>query len=661
LKHFGDICKISGKEVPTVNVIIGGSPCQDLSVAGKRAGLNGERSGLFMEQIRIIKEMREKDEQSGRKGTDIRPRFMVWENVPGAFSVNDGKDFAAVLEEIIRVVDKEAPDIHVPKDGWTLSGCYMGSGYSVAWRVLDAQFWGVPQRRRRIALVADFGGKCAPEVLFERNGMSWNPKSCSKAWKESSGETENCIGATGELKSEEGRLNPWDVQSKSIYAENSVVGSLCSGTTEGMNIQPCVLQSKEDVEGFGETGLGYWQPGIQTLRAEGENRPSRPSNVIVFTDEETDVTAYGISSFCSNAMLSDNPNSGIYEATTSRTLDLNGGNPACNQGGICIVEPRTYVKQTSPHSADEAPTIVSGDISPTLNTMDNSETRTSVYVVENTDDLIVEMTSTKNTVYTDGIAPTLTARMGTGGNQVHAVLSEIDEPILLESNQNHATITNSGICPTLSASMGLGGGYVPMITEKQKDKKFYVNNGISDYSDSDVASTICARCYKDATDLVLDDEIPCGVDCRNATETPDISGTLQAKDSGGYSYNLNNVVRQKYIVRRLTPLECTRLQGYPDGWVDIGDWVDSKGKLHKDSDSPKYRALGNSIALPPWLYVLSKLNEFCEDKTMASLFSGIDGFPLIWSFLNGKESCVWASEIDEFCIALSKKRFPDTE
>ena len=653
MKHFGDICKISGKEVPTVNVIIGGSPCQDLSVAGKRAGLNGERSGLFMEQIRIIKEMREKDEQSGRKGTDIRPRFMVWENVPGAFSVHDGKDFAAVLEEIIRVVDKEAPDIHVPKDGWTLSGCYMGNGYSVAWRVLDAQFWGVPQRRRRIALVADFGGKCAPEVLFERNGMSWNPKSCSKAWKESSREAENRIGETGEsilgfgetgigywqegiqtlraegenrpsrpsnvvvqsvcIKESDGRLNPLDVQSKSVYSETGVVGSLCSGTTKGMNIQPCVLQEVKD-----------------------------------------EITAYGISSFCSNAMLSDNPDSGVYEATTSRTLDLNGGNPACNQGGICIVEPKTYVKQTSPHSADEAPTIVSGDICPTLNTMDNSETRTSVYVVENTDDLIVEMTSTKNTIYTDGIAPTLTARMGTGGNQVHAVLSNVDEPILLESNQNHATITNSGICPTLSASIGLGGGYVPMITEKQKDKKFYVNNGISDYSDSDVASTICARCYKD-------DEIPCGVDCRNATETPDMSGTLQAKDSGGYSYNLNNVVRQKYIVRRLTPLECTRLQGYPDGWVDIGDWTDSKGKSHKDSDSPKYRALGNSIALPPWLYVLSKLNEFCEDKTMASLFDGISGFPLIWSFLNGKENCVWSSEIDEFCIALSKKRFPDTE
>lgn len=156
--HLGDICKISGRDAPTVNVIIGGSPCQDLSVAGKRAGLSGERSGLFMEQIRIIKEMREKDAESGRTGTDIRPRFMVWENVPGAFSVNGGRDFAAVLEETAKVADKEIPDIPVPADGWANSGCIMGRGFSIAWRVLDAQFFGVPQRRRRIALVADFAG-----------------------------------------------------------------------------------------------------------------------------------------------------------------------------------------------------------------------------------------------------------------------------------------------------------------------------------------------------------------------------------------------------------------------------------------------------------------------------------------------------------------------
>ena len=199
MKHFGDICKISGRDVPIVNVVIGGSPCQDLSVAGKRAGLQGERSGLFMEQIRIIKEMREKDAESGRTGTDIRPRFMVWENVPGAFSVNGGRDFAAVLEETAKVADKEIPDIPVPHDGWSNSGCIMGRGFSVAWRVLDAQFFGVPQRRRRIALVADFAGGAAPEILFERESLSGHSEPCETAWQGTSGDAADSAGTASAI------------------------------------------------------------------------------------------------------------------------------------------------------------------------------------------------------------------------------------------------------------------------------------------------------------------------------------------------------------------------------------------------------------------------------------------------------------------------------
>lgn len=174
MKHLGDITKINGAAATPVNVIIGGSPCQDLSVAGKRAGLAGERSGLFMEQLRIIKEMRKADADNGRTGKQIRPRYMVWENVPGAFSSNKGADFGAVLQETIRVVCKEAPVIPVPKNGWPLAGCLYGESgeWSLAWRVFDAQFWGVPQRRRRIALIADFGGTAAPEILFEREGVS---------------------------------------------------------------------------------------------------------------------------------------------------------------------------------------------------------------------------------------------------------------------------------------------------------------------------------------------------------------------------------------------------------------------------------------------------------------------------------------------------------
>ena len=174
IKQLGDITKINWFEVAPVDCVTGGSPCQDLSVAGKRAGLAGERSGLYMEQIRCIKELRQNDVNNGRTGAMVRPRWMVWENVPGAFSSNGGKDFAAVLEEAVKIVEPKAPSVCVPQGGWPRSGClYDDMGrWSIAWRVHDAQFWGVPQRRKRIALVCDFGGMSAPEVLFERKGLS---------------------------------------------------------------------------------------------------------------------------------------------------------------------------------------------------------------------------------------------------------------------------------------------------------------------------------------------------------------------------------------------------------------------------------------------------------------------------------------------------------
>lgn len=168
--HLGDICQINGAEIEPVDVITGGSPCQDLSIAGNRKGLSGERSGLFMEQIRIIKEMREADRKRGRSGEFVRCRYAVWENVTGAMSSNKGRDFQAVLTEFVRVAEPDAPDVPMPEKGkWPKSGwLYDEMGrWSVAWRVHDAQFWGVPQRRKRIALVADFGGVTAPEILFD--------------------------------------------------------------------------------------------------------------------------------------------------------------------------------------------------------------------------------------------------------------------------------------------------------------------------------------------------------------------------------------------------------------------------------------------------------------------------------------------------------------
>lgn len=194
MKHLGDIAKINGAEIEIVDVITGGSPCQDLSIAGKRAGLAGARSGLFMEQVRIVKEMREHDRKSGRTGDMVRPRFMVWENVPGAFSSNKGRDFAAVLEEIIRIAEPEAPDIEVPEKGWNTWGAYhdeVGGRWSVAWRVHDAQYWGVPQRRRRISIVADFGGDTAGEILFERKSVSGHPAESGTARERLAGNAES--------------------------------------------------------------------------------------------------------------------------------------------------------------------------------------------------------------------------------------------------------------------------------------------------------------------------------------------------------------------------------------------------------------------------------------------------------------------------------------
>lgn len=191
--QLGDIAKIDGRRIPPVDIVTFGSPCQDLSVAGKRAGLDGERSGLFMEAIRIIKEMR--DETSKRADEHVRPRYAVWENVPGAYSSNKGEDFRAVLEELCRVKDRNA-DVPRPADGkWANAGAIVGDGYSVAWRTLDAQSWGVPQRRRRIWLVADLGGQRAPEILFGREGLQRSFKPSREAWEALRRNLEKSTGA----------------------------------------------------------------------------------------------------------------------------------------------------------------------------------------------------------------------------------------------------------------------------------------------------------------------------------------------------------------------------------------------------------------------------------------------------------------------------------
>lgn len=442
MTHFGDITKIRGADVPPVDAVIGGSPCQGLSIAGRRVGLADERSGLFMEQIRVIKEMRR---------SHGKPRWMVWENVPGAFSSNKGEDFGAVLHETIRIICPKAPPVSVPQNGWPTSGCIVGDEWSLAWRVLDAQFWGVPQRRRRIALVADFAGQSAPEILFEREIVS--------------GDSE-----PGEAPRE------------------GTSGAAAAGT------YPAIARSI-------------------TARYDGSPCIDRGPNIV----------------FC----LQGN---GIDRAETA----------GCNGRGW------------------------KEDVSYTLNTIDR---------------------------------PAVCAAFKLGNGERARSIGYAEEQ-----------------SPTLNAECGGNKPAILDMTHTDAAPLTYRQNGFGDYKESDTASSCKQRDFKDATDLCM----------------------------------------QYRTIRRLTPLECERLQGFPDGWTDIGAWTDTKGQVHKESsDSARYRALGNSIAIPPWTYVLRRLSLFTGSAhpTMASLFDGIGGFPLIWQRLNGEGTCLWASEIEEFPIAVTKYHF----
>ena len=468
--HLGDIKKIH--DPPFVDCITFGSPCQDLSIAGKRAGLAGERSGLFMEAVRIIKEM---EEQSG----GLYPTFAIWENVPGAFSSNKGNDFHAVLEELARIKEPEV-SIPRPENGkWAKSGFIAGNGCSIAWRTLDAQHWGVPQRRRRIAIVVDFGGQRAGEILFERTGMSRNTEPRIQTWK-------------GIAR------NPAD----STAGHDRVVG----GEEERVAVLPINDKATR------------WNGGGKTRKHDGSGN------------------GLGVGS-----------------------------------------------------EKDPMFTITAGDKHAVLcraNGQSNAETL-------------------------EDCAPTL--------NCNH------EQPIVFESHSQDARYTQQGnTSPACTAQWGTGGNNMPLVAFS---KEAY-NTGEN-------------------------------AQCSMGIATDETAPTMRADTHpSGVAYLARCVLR--WIVRRLTPTECERLQGFPDGWTDIGEWTDSKGKRHKAADSPRYKAMGNSIALPQWWWIVCKMAQYLPDRaTLGSLFDGIGGFPLVWETLHGKGSAVWASEIEEFPIAVTKRRFPE--
>ena len=411
-------------------------------------------------------------------------------------------------------------------------------------------------------------------------------------------------------------------------------------------------------------------------------------------------SVFGICSYDSNSMKSPNPNSGIYEAETSRTLDLNGGSPDCNQGGMVVLEGNgsreshkgdgyaesetmytlntveqhavAYRKQGHPMNAEQGQGWEEAVVNDTLNIFDNSEARTPTVVIEN------HPNDSRVKIREDGMVQTLSGRMGTGGGNV---------PLVMEQS----SWDGSQISPTLTANNAGGSQRMPDKDNFNAVIAFTPDSSMKNTKDG-IAYSMLSRDYKDPQcvaygldraaynqgqnalfNFSIEEEkigaqvakgpgAVCAVDCRNGKES-EINATLQA--DAYHNINSNNVCRIEASVRRLTPLECERLQGYPDGWTDIGDWVDSKGKKHKgDSDSPRYKALGNSIALPSWYHLLKEISNTYEDgytPTLGSLFDGIGGFPLCWELINGKGSARWASEIEEFPIAVTKKRFPEGE
>lgn len=587
MKHLGDITKIHGDKIEPVDCITFGSPCQDLSIAGRRAGLAGERSGLFMEAVRIIKEMR-----SSTNG--LYPTFAVWENVPGAFSSNGGEDFRAVLEELARVEQPDASIPRPPKGGrCNKAGAIAGNGWSLAWRQLDAQYWGVPQRRKRIALVADFGGQRAAEILFERTGVSRDSDSCVKAWKEVAGLAANGTAGNDRVVGQ----NAYTLKirggcaggGKGALVQTEKVGTL-STLQDQTVFQPVRVTEAIPINtqiatryiSMGErTGLGIGEDGdpAYTLQANHEHGVCYciAGNIVDRSDTaganglgakeevgytlntvDRHVVAYSINPLSSNSMKSANPHSGFNETNVSKTLDCSDANPTKNQGGLAIVQPMPIQNKT-------------GTLSPGAHA--GSYNGQDAY-----NDMLVR-------------------------------------------------------CRVFDARGNGDGKIVPTITGDHE-------NRITDYTAIAVEHAGCLTSWDVQSHRIFSEY----------GKWP----TLYSGGGGGHGY----VFTLRWIVRRLTPVECERLQGYPDDYTNIGDWTDSKGKKHKYADSPRYKALGNSIALPQWFWLVQRMRPYLKEKpTLGSLFDGLGGFPLVWQRAYGEGTARWASEIESFCVAVTKRRF----
>lgn len=516
--HVGDITKLDGAKLPPVDVICGGSPCQDLSVAGLRKGLAGERSGLFMDQVRIVKEMRAEDERRGVSDDFIRPRYLVWENVPGAFSSANGEDFRAVIEEIVHIKDSTC---HVPRPDtgrWESAGAaILGDQFSLAWRVLDAQYWGVAQRRRRIFLVADFGGLTAPKILFEQERLLGDPA-------EGQGQGKGVTTAAGNSSADSGGSRVAEEKQVDIFAVhidqreetinlNGISGALMATTN---------LQMQTFVAGGVRKFESAEKEECLCLNDQGGER----------MDVSVDVTA------TLRAGMSGHPPlvMGIQQggAGTEKTPDpalTEEAETGGNNQQILFENHGIDARYTGPHE----------------------------------------------------VAPTMSARYGTGGNNVPLV-SDMPESYCIAGNIIDREVQNGGnglgCQPDISYTLTSADRHA--VFSRQRSDEFLQNR---------VTATQSARQHKDATDLV----------CEPYQNTV---GTIGYTDHKGinnqYVSEDKCIVENRKLIRRLTPLECERLQGFPDHWTDIPG----------ASDSARYKALGNSVAIPCVDFVLRGIAYF---------------------------------------------------
>lgn len=517
--HVGDITKLDGAKLPPVDVICGGSPCQDLSVAGLRKGLAGERSGLFMDQVRIVKEMRAEDERRGVSDDFIRPRYLVWENVPGAFSSANGEDFRAVIEEIVHIKDSTC---HVPRPDtgrWESAGAaILGDQFSLAWRVLDAQYWGVAQRRRRIFLVADFGGLTAPKILFEQERLLGDPA-------EGQGQGKGVTTTAGNSSEDSGGSRVAEEKQVDIFAFhinqreetinlNGISGALMA--TTNMQMQTFVAEGMRKFESAEK------KEECLCLNDQGGER----------MDVSVDVTATlraGMSGHPPLVMGIQQGSAGTEEIPDPALTEEaeTGGN---NQQ-ILFENHGIDARYTGPHE----------------------------------------------------VAPTMSARYGTGGNNVPLV-SDMPESYCIAGNIIDREVQNGGnglgCQPDISYTLTSADRHA--VFSRQRSDEFLQNR---------VTATQSARQHKDATDLV----------CEPYQNTV---GTIGYTDHKGinnqYVSEDKCIVENRKLIRRLTPLECERLQGFPDHWTDIPG----------ASDSARYKALGNSVAIPCVDFVLRGIAYF---------------------------------------------------